>query len=82
LIYEDKEDKAITTLYHEFIEFCFVFPLTQKFYEVMQYQRKMLAQKEQMLILKDEVINKLLMHVKEQTVDSLSIPICKLMKDV
>ena len=82
LNYEDKEDKAITTLYHDFIEFCFIFPFVRDFYEVMQYQREMLAQKEQMLVLKDEVINKLLMHVKEQTVNGLSIPIGKLMEDV
>lgn len=82
LIYEAVLDKAIPVLYHEFIEFCFIYPLEREFYEVLQYQREMLAQKEQMLVLKDEVINKLLMHVKEQTVDGLSIPVGKLMGDV
>ena len=79
LIYEDKEDKAIATLFHEYIEYCFIFPLVREFYEVMQYQREMLAQKEKMLVLKDEVINKLLMHVKEQTVDGIAIPISKVL---
>lgn len=72
LIYEDREELAIATLHHEYIEACFIVPLMRDCYRVMQHQRKVIADK-------DELIHQLLMGKKEETVDALSIPISKLM---
>ena len=73
LIYESREDIAVETLAHEFVEACFIVPLVKDFYTVMQHMRKTLLEK-------DEVIHKLLMGKKEDTVNGLSIPITKLME--
>jgi len=74
LIYESKEEAAVQTLFHEYVEaIYYVVPMLKHCYEVMEHQQKM-------LMVKDEIINKLLMQVKEDVVDSLAIPIGKLMK--
>ena len=74
LIYESKEEAAVQTLFHEFIEAIYIVPMVKHCYEVMEAQQKM-------LMVKDAIINKLLMQVKENVVDSLAIPIGKLMKE-
>ena len=80
LIYESKEAAAVQTLYHEFIEAIFIVPMVKHCYEVMQHQRKMLMQKEQMLIEKDEIIHQMLMQLKENTVDGISMPLSKVLE--
>ena len=73
LIYEDREKLAITTLHHEYVEACFIVPLMRDCYRVLQHQRKVIAEK-------DELIHQMLMGKKEDTVNGLSNPICKLME--
>ena len=80
LIYDAKPEAAVQTLYHEFIEAIFIVPMVKHCYEVMQHQRKMLMQKEQMLIEKDEIIHKMLMQLKENTVDGISMPLSKVLE--
>ena len=46
LIYEDIEDKAISTLYHEFVEACFIVPLTRNFYRVINHLQKVNKEKD------------------------------------
>ena len=81
LIYESKEEAAIQTLFHEFVEAVFVAPLLKHCYSIMHDQQEMLKQKENMLIVKNEIIHKLLMQLKENVVDSLAIPLSRLMKE-
>ena len=73
LIYESKEEAAIQTLYHEFIEAVYIVPMVKHCYEVMQAQQKM-------LMVKDEIIHKLLMQVKENTVDGIAMPLAKMLE--
>ena len=73
LIYEEREDLAMSVLYHEFIEACYIVPLMKKCYGVMKYQETVIA-------MQKEEIHKLLMDHKEETVDGLSIPIARMMK--
>jgi len=75
LIYESTEEKAISTLYHEFIEAVLIVPLVKQCYKVMHHQQKMLAEK-------DEIIHRLLMQSKESVVDGLSIPIRKMVESI
>ena len=66
LIYESREDIAIHTLHHEYIEALFIVPLMKDCYLVMQHLRKTILEK-------DEIIHKLLMGKKEETVNGLSV---------
>ena len=75
LIYEEREDLAMSVLYHEFIEACYIVPLMKQCYGVMKYQEKVIA-------MQKELIHQLLMDHKEETVDGLSIPLGKLMSGV
>ena len=68
LIYESREDIAIHTLDHEYIETLFIVPLMRDCYLVMQHLRKTIQEK-------DEIIHKLLMGKKEETVNGLSNPL-------
>jgi len=61
LIYESREDIAIHTLHHEYIEALFIVPLMRDCYTDMQHLRKTIQEK-------DEIIHKLLMGKKEETV--------------
>jgi hypothetical protein len=81
LIYEPKEEASINVLYHEYIEAIFIVPLVRKYYEVLHNQQQMLVYKDKMLSEKDELIHKLLMQCKEDTVESLCNPIRKLSSD-
>ena len=81
LLYESKEEAVVQTLFHEYVEAIYVVPMLKHCYDIMKHQQEMLKQKEQMLMVKDEIIHKLLMQVKENVVDSLSIPICKMMNE-
>jgi hypothetical protein len=42
LIYEDKEDKALSTLYHEFVEYL-ITPLIGRYLDVINYQNKIIS---------------------------------------
>jgi len=64
LIYESREDIAIHTLHYEYIEALFIVPLMRDCYTVMQHLRKTIQEK-------DEIIYKLLMGKKEETVNGL-----------
>ena len=65
LIYESKDDIAVHTLHHEYVEALFIVPLMKDCYTVMQQLRKTIQEK-------DEIIHKLLMGKKEDTVNELS----------
>ena len=65
LIYENREDIAIHTLHHEYIEALFIVPLMRDCYLVMQHLRKTIQEK-------DEIIHKLLVEKKEDIVNGLT----------
>ena len=73
LIYEDREDQAIETLCHEYIEACIIYPLMRDCYSVMKHQQTVIA-------MQKDLIHKFLMSKKEAAVDALSVPISKLME--
>ena len=66
IIYESEKNKAQSTLYHEFIEYCFIVPLMRDYMRVIRHQ--------------DKVIKDLLLSRKEQTVESLTYPVIELLK--
>ena len=72
LIYEDRENLAVSTLCHEYIEAVFIVPLMRDCYDVMKHQQTVIA-------MQKELIHKFLMGKKEAAVDGLSIPIAKLL---
>jgi len=72
LIYEDREDLAVSTLCHEYIECCFIVPQMRDWYKVLHHLKNVIAQK-------DELIHQLLMSKKEEIVDGLALPIAKLL---
>ena len=72
LIYESKEDIAVETLAHEFVEAAFIVPLMRDCYDVMKHQQTVIA-------MQKELIHKFLMGKKESAVDGLSIPIAKML---
>ena len=59
LLYDDREEHAVATLYHEYIEACFIVPLMRECYEVMKHQHTVIA-------MQKELIHKLLMGKKGQ----------------
>ncbi|MDP6155846.1 MAG: hypothetical protein QGH39_07490 [Candidatus Thermoplasmatota archaeon] len=75
-----QKDIAINTLLNEFIEVIFIVPMFKHCYEVLEHEQEMLIRKEKILMMKDMIINQLLMEVKENVVDSLAIPIGEMMK--
>jgi hypothetical protein len=81
IIYESEVEASIRVLHHEYIEATFIVPFLRKYYEVLHNQQKMLAYKDKMLAEKDELIHKLLMQCKEETVEALCNPIRKLSSD-
>ena len=69
IIYEAEEGSALQTLYHEFIEAVFIYPLVRDCYDVLKYQQTVIA-------MQKEVIHKFLMGRKEDTVNGISKPLC------
>ena len=73
LLYDSDENLAVQTLHHEYIEAMFIVPLMRDWYDVMKHQQTVIA-------MQKELIHKFLMKGKEETVNGLSNPICKLME--
>jgi len=74
LIYESKEEISIQTLHHEYIEALFIVPSMRDCYLMMQHLRKTIQEK-------DEVIHKLLMGKKEETVEGILYGLSNLSKN-
>ena len=66
IIYESELYKAISTLYHEVVEYCFIIPLVKDYTRVINHQ--------------EQVIRELLISRKENTVEALTYPLIELLK--